>query len=163
MSFFLSLPRRSYYESLKVNSTSFWSSASVVLQTGHEKPCPATTFKGFQSQWKLLLLKPCHVTHSSTQAPYGSVKVSLVLLYFSSQFSPASSPRHTLFMLFLLPFASLLMSHLQKKLPNIAWHRTVPLDSDSVGQESRKTPPGGWSLFHTVYSHSMKPRGCIES
>lgn len=43
-----------------------------------------------------VVLKPCHVTHSCTHTQYGSFKVSLVLLYFSSEFSAAHFPRHTL-------------------------------------------------------------------
>lgn len=54
-----------------------------------EQLCPVTTFEGFKSQRKLLFWSLATWLAVPHMQQYGSFKVSLVLLYFSSEFSAA--------------------------------------------------------------------------
>lgn len=97
-------------------------------------------------------LKPCHVTHSSTHTQYGSFKVSLVLLYFSSEFSAAHFPRHILCAppVFFLALGSLLIPLLQKRLSQYCMAQNCPFRLRFCGSGIQKEHQGVVSLCSTL-------------
>lgn len=182
-SFLFPLTKRSYYQTLaalKLNSTSFLSSARSVRGTGHKQPYPVTIFKGFKSQWKLLLCFPrslavwrlwsiwahCRSVPLSG-SPFLWFSGSQIFLVTSRGTLPTPHTHSLLFpsppVIWLTWNLQMLTSHLQKK--NTPQHNAAQNDCHL---RLRFCRPGvqkdhqGASIY-TVCSHSMKSWDCISS
>lgn len=109
-----------------------------------EQLCPVTTFEGLKSQRKLLLWSLATwltVPHTLNMALSKSLWFSIIL----AQSFPQPTSRGTLSVLLLFSschWAPCWYHSCRKDSPSIAWHKTVLLDSDSVGQECRKNTEG---------------------
>lgn len=106
-----------------------------------------------QDTVETVALKPCHMTHSSTHAQYGSFQVSLVLLYFSSKFSRSPLPEeHSLrsSSVFLLSLGSLRIPLLQKRLSQYCKAQNCLLRLRFCGSGIQKEHRGVASLCPTL-------------